>query len=62
LVGDIAFRIIKALQATPMESRMRKTPSRVTICDINPSMLKVGQQRARVRGLEKPGVCVTDFA
>ena len=40
--GDIAFRILDAGGAK----------TRVTVCDINPDMLEVGRQRARLRGAD----------
>eukprot|EP00667_Euglena_gracilis_P018569 EG_transcript_19736 len=48
--GDIAFRIIDALHQKALNrSRPVDTPSLVTILDINSSMLKVGEDRARQR-------------
>ncbi|XP_052861218.1 2-methoxy-6-polyprenyl-1,4-benzoquinol methylase, mitochondrial [Anopheles cruzii] len=40
--GDISFRYMKYLQRLPAENR---TPSHVTVCDINQNMLDVGQKR-----------------
>lgn len=40
--GDIAFRIVKKL----LESARGIDGSEITVCDINSSMLKVGQERA----------------
>ncbi|XP_050091870.1 2-methoxy-6-polyprenyl-1,4-benzoquinol methylase, mitochondrial [Anopheles aquasalis] len=40
--GDISFRYMKYLQRLPAANR---TPSHVTVCDINQNMLDVGQKR-----------------
>ncbi|XP_058066827.1 2-methoxy-6-polyprenyl-1,4-benzoquinol methylase, mitochondrial [Anopheles bellator] len=40
--GDISFRYMKYLQRLPAGNR---TPSHVTVCDINQNMLDVGQKR-----------------
>jgi ubiquinone/menaquinone biosynthesis methyltransferase len=48
--GDIAFRIADALQSKALHSpRPLATPSLITVLDINSSMLKVGQDRAKER-------------
>eukprot|EP00906_Rhabdomonas_costata_P011446 RCo016316 len=48
--GDIAFRIVDALTAKGMSTvRPLAKPSRVTVLDINSSMLKVGEERAAKR-------------
>jgi demethylmenaquinone methyltransferase / 2-methoxy-6-polyprenyl-1,4-benzoquinol methylase len=45
--GDVAFRIAEA--GGPGTSAIGTT---VTVCDISPDMLAVGQERARARGLD----------
>lgn len=40
--GDIAFRVLKYLKNNPTPS----FPGKITVCDINKSMLKVGEERA----------------
>jgi demethylmenaquinone methyltransferase / 2-methoxy-6-polyprenyl-1,4-benzoquinol methylase len=45
--GDVAFRIAEA--GGPGTSA---TGTTVTVCDISPDMLAVGQERARARGLD----------
>eukprot|EP01120_Amphizonella_sp_Union-15-10_P013357 TRINITY_DN6181_c0_g1_i1.p1 TRINITY_DN6181_c0_g1~~TRINITY_DN6181_c0_g1_i1.p1 ORF type:complete len:295 (-),score=62.99 TRINITY_DN6181_c0_g1_i1:165-1049(-) len=46
--GDIAFRFVDAILAHP-SYHPQPPPSKVTILDINPSMLQVGQKRAAER-------------
>lgn len=56
--GDVAFRVVDAIQKA--EQRVRGSAladadeedlTRVYVCDINPSMLEIGKQRAKKRGL-----------
>eukprot|EP01119_Soliformovum_irregulare_P008465 TRINITY_DN21583_c0_g1_i1.p1 TRINITY_DN21583_c0_g1~~TRINITY_DN21583_c0_g1_i1.p1 ORF type:complete len:314 (-),score=49.64 TRINITY_DN21583_c0_g1_i1:79-1020(-) len=58
--GDIAFRFMDAIKSNPRYSvAQNKNKSRVTVCDINPSMLEVGKDRARQKGylaLEDPSI------
>jgi len=49
--GDIAFRFLDAANNAPMYGA-RPSPH-VTVLDINPSMLEVGKQRAKERGLDQ---------
>ncbi|XP_014277572.1 2-methoxy-6-polyprenyl-1,4-benzoquinol methylase, mitochondrial [Halyomorpha halys] len=44
--GDITFRVLKYLR----NCRTPSLPGRVTVCDINKSMLKVGEERALKAG------------
>ncbi len=58
--GDIAFRAIEYLNSTAPPrvnfgrdfdpAATKREPSSVVVCDINPSMLQVGVQRAEQRG------------
>ncbi len=52
--GDVAFRIIETLKhrypAPALSAVGGVKPSTVTVCDINPSMLGVGRDRAIARG------------
>ncbi len=50
--GDIAFRLRDAIAASHV--RVAKPP-RITVCDINPRMLAVGQERAAARGYTGAG-------
>lgn len=47
--GDIAFRLVNKMRRSYIRPRVRP---RVIVCDINPSMLGVGQERARALGLD----------
>ena len=47
--GDIAFRMIDAMQCEERSKSSGKDPVSVTVCDINTEMLRVGQRRARER-------------
>ena len=58
--GDIAFRMAERLTkgglpstATPEEMASGRTD--IVVCDINPSMLRVGEERATARGIGLPG-------
>ncbi|XP_072043614.1 ubiquinone/menaquinone biosynthesis C-methyltransferase UbiE-like [Amphiura filiformis] len=48
--GDIAFRFLDYTSREAKNSDLPE-PSHVTVCDINPSMLKVGEERAKARGI-----------
>lgn len=48
--GDIAFRIAEALR----RHDGAPVPAEIVVSDINPSMLRVGEQRAVQRGLALP--------
>eukprot|EP01112_Ceratiomyxa_fruticulosa_P001179 TRINITY_DN1117_c0_g1_i10.p1 TRINITY_DN1117_c0_g1~~TRINITY_DN1117_c0_g1_i10.p1 ORF type:complete len:319 (+),score=54.24 TRINITY_DN1117_c0_g1_i10:433-1389(+) len=63
--GDIAFRCIEKIRSspiffpkpattisTPTSNSVFSSPTHVTICDINPSMLSVGKKRAAELGYE----------
>jgi ubiquinone/menaquinone biosynthesis C-methylase UbiE len=52
--GDIAFRIVDRLRNPIARPRV---PPHVIVCDINPAMLRVGQQRAVSLGYA--GACVS---
>jgi hypothetical protein len=65
--GDVAFRVVDAIQKA--EQRVRGSAladadeedlTRVYVCDINPSMLEIGKQRAKKRGdlylFARPGI------
>ncbi|XP_074334588.1 2-methoxy-6-polyprenyl-1,4-benzoquinol methylase, mitochondrial-like isoform X2 [Apium graveolens] len=62
--GDVAFRIIesinrarrRALQDMAEDNLRQET--RISVCDINPNMLNVGQMRAQERGLGEDGSLV----
>jgi len=45
--GDIAFRLLEAGNCTERAKSSGLDPISVTVCDINPHMLRVGEQRAR---------------
>ena len=47
--GDIAFRMIDAMQCEERSKSSGNDPINVTVCDINTEMLRVGQRRARDR-------------
>lgn len=47
--GDVAFRFIEAAQCTERSRSSGKDQISVTVCDINPEMLRVGESRARER-------------
>jgi ubiquinone/menaquinone biosynthesis methyltransferase len=47
--GDIAFRMIDAMQCEERSKSSGRDPVSVTVCDINTEMLRVGQRRARER-------------
>lgn len=49
--GDIAFRIVDAIRASPVLPGARP---HVIVCDINASMLGVGEERAHKLGYMKP--------
>jgi 2-methoxy-6-polyprenyl-1,4-benzoquinol methylase len=52
--GDVAFRLFEGLRASlvrpPPAGAEGAAPPTVIVCDINPAMLRVGEQRARARG------------
>jgi 2-methoxy-6-polyprenyl-1,4-benzoquinol methylase len=51
--GDVAFRLIEEVRSnsgTRAQQLQHEQQSRVVVCDINPSMLAVGRQRALDRG------------
>lgn len=47
--GDVAFRFLEAAGCPERAKSSGKDPINVTVCDINPEMLKVGERRARTR-------------
>eukprot|EP00591_Stephanopyxis_turris_P001633 CAMPEP_0195515668 /NCGR_PEP_ID=MMETSP0794_2-20130614/6653_1 /TAXON_ID=515487 /ORGANISM="Stephanopyxis turris, Strain CCMP 815" /LENGTH=346 /DNA_ID=CAMNT_0040644125 /DNA_START=88 /DNA_END=1128 /DNA_ORIENTATION=+ len=47
--GDVAFRFIEAAECVERAKSSGKDEVSVTVCDINPDMLRVGEQRARDR-------------
>jgi ubiquinone/menaquinone biosynthesis methyltransferase len=47
--GDVAFRFLEAAGCPERAKSSGKDPVSVTICDINPDMLRVGERRARER-------------
>lgn len=47
--GDIAFRMAEASQAVERSKSSGQDPVSITVCDINPEMLRVGEERARQR-------------
>ena len=55
--GDIAFRIINALDRSFWKPAQ---PPRVIVCDINDNMLRVGEKRALARGLIGGVFCYLD--
>lgn len=48
--GDIAFRILEAVKSSSLYSPLPKQKTQITVCDINGSMLQVGQERAKAKG------------
>ena len=55
--GDVAFRLFEGLRrALVRPPPPGGAPPTVIVCDINPAMLKVGEQRARARGYVGGGV------
>ncbi|KAL3690734.1 hypothetical protein R1sor_004385 [Riccia sorocarpa] len=57
--GDVAFNVLEAINRVEQRSLEvlprdadEEDETRVYVCDINPSMLEVGKQRAKKRGLE----------
>jgi len=47
--GDVAFRFVEAANCVERSKSSGEDPVTITVCDINPSMLEVGEQRARKR-------------
>jgi ubiquinone/menaquinone biosynthesis methyltransferase len=47
--GDVAFRFINAAGCAERSMSSGEDPISVTVCDINPEMLRVGEARARER-------------
>mmetsp|Transcript_28073 Transcript_28073/g.41352 ORF Transcript_28073/g.41352 Transcript_28073/m.41352 type:complete len:317 (+) Transcript_28073:46-996(+) len=47
--GDVSFRFIDAAECVERSKSSGKDSVSVTVCDINPSMLQVGEKRARER-------------
>lgn len=47
--GDVAFRFLEAAGCPERSKSSGKDPINVTVCDINPDMLRVGERRARER-------------
>jgi ubiquinone/menaquinone biosynthesis methyltransferase len=47
--GDVAFRFIDAARCIERSKSSGEDPVSVTVCDINPEMLRVGEARARER-------------
>jgi ubiquinone/menaquinone biosynthesis methyltransferase len=47
--GDIAFRMADAAQSMERSRSSGEDPVSITVCDINPEMLRVGDRRARER-------------
>ncbi|CAJ1910178.1 unnamed protein product [Cylindrotheca closterium] len=47
--GDVAFRFVDAAQCMERSISSGEDPISVTVCDINPEMLRVGEKRARER-------------
>lgn len=47
--GDVAFRLLEACGGPERSKSSGLDPISVTVCDINPSMLQVGERRARER-------------
>jgi ubiquinone/menaquinone biosynthesis methyltransferase len=47
--GDVAFRFVDAAGCSERSKSSGEDPISVTVCDINPEMLRVGEQRARDR-------------
>ena len=53
--GDISFRVLRKLRKIDREGTGKEAKSRVIVSDINPEMLKVGEDRATMKGLKNPG-------
>lgn len=47
--GDIAFRMAVAAQSMDRSKSSGEDPVSITVCDINPEMLRVGERRGRKR-------------
>jgi ubiquinone/menaquinone biosynthesis methyltransferase len=47
--GDIAFRMADAAHSVERSKSSGEDPVSITVCDINPEMLRVGERRARER-------------
>jgi len=47
--GDVAFRFVDAAECEERSRSSGKDEINVTVCDINPEMLRVGESRARKR-------------
>jgi ubiquinone/menaquinone biosynthesis methyltransferase len=47
--GDVAFRFVDAAGCPERSKSSGEDPIQVTVCDINPEMLRVGEKRARDR-------------
>lgn len=47
--GDVAFRFLESCGCVERSKSTGLDPIQITVCDINPSMLAVGEQRARKR-------------
>jgi ubiquinone/menaquinone biosynthesis methyltransferase len=47
--GDVAFRFVEAAGCPERARSSGEDPITVTVCDINPEMLRVGEKRARER-------------
>jgi ubiquinone/menaquinone biosynthesis C-methylase UbiE len=47
--GDVAFRFVEAAGCSERAWSSGEDPITVTVCDINPEMLRVGEARARDR-------------
>lgn len=47
--GDVAFRFVEAAGCQERSKSSGQDPVQVTVCDINPEMLRVGERRARDR-------------
>ena len=54
--GDVAFRFLEAAGCPERAKSSGKDEVSITVCDINPDMLRVGEKRAR----ERYGNCVLD--
>lgn len=54
--GDIAFRMIDAAQCVERAKSTGRDPVSVTVCDINPEMLRMGERRARERYGSSSGI------
>ena len=56
--GDVAFRFVEAANCIERAKSSGTDDISVTVCDINPDMLRVGEQRAR----ERYGAAIIDDA